>query len=66
VIGRRQVRFDPRNEVDATIYDRAALRAGDTFDGPAIIQEDGSATVVPAGVRVAVHPSGHLILTVGQ
>jgi hypothetical protein len=28
------------------------------------VQEDGSATVVPPGVRVDVQPSGHLILTV--
>ena len=40
------------------------LLAGDAFDGPAIVQEDGSTTVVPAGVRVDVQPSGHLILTV--
>ncbi len=66
ILGRRPVRFDPRNEIDATVYDRAGLRAGDVLDGPAIVQEDGSATVVPPGVRVAVHPSGHLILTVGQ
>jgi N-methylhydantoinase A len=66
VLERRAVRFDPHHEVDATVYDRAALRAGDVFDGPAIVQEDGSATVVPPGVRVAVHPSGHLVLTVGR
>lgn len=64
VIGTRSVRFDPRTEIDARVYDRARLLAGDTFDGPAIVQEDGSATLVPPGVRVEVQPSGHLILTV--
>jgi N-methylhydantoinase A len=64
VLGKRRVRFDPRSEVDATVYDRARLLAGDTFAGPAIVQEDGSATVIPPGVQVAVQPSGHMILTV--
>lgn len=64
ILGKRPVRFDPRNEVDATIYDRAKLLAGDVFAGPCIVQEDGSATVVPPDVRVDVQPSGHMILTV--
>ena len=64
MLGKRPVRFDPRTEVEATIYDRAQLLAGDTFAGPAIIQEDGSATVVPPDVDVVVQPSGHMILTV--
>ncbi len=66
VLGRRVVRFDPRIEVDAVVYDRAGLRAGDAFAGPAILQEDGSATVVPPGVNVAVHVSGHLVLTIDR
>ena len=64
VLGTRRVRFGPRSETEATVYDRARLCSGDTFAGPAIVQEDGSATVVPAGVRVEVQPSGHLILAV--
>ena len=64
VLGQRPVRFDPRTEVQATIYDRAQLLAGDTFAGPAIVQEDGSATLIPPGVYVAVQPSGHMILKV--
>jgi N-methylhydantoinase A len=64
VLGTRRVRFDPRSDVDAVVYDRAQLLAGDVFAGPAIVQEDGSATVVPPGVRVDVQASGHLILTV--
>jgi N-methylhydantoinase A/oxoprolinase/acetone carboxylase beta subunit len=58
------VRFDPRTEIEATVYDRSGLLAGDTFAGPAIVQEDGSATLVPPNVRVDVQPSGHMILTV--
>ena len=64
VLGKRNVRFDPRSEVEATVYDRAKLLAGDAFAGPAIVQEDGSATVVPPDVQILVQPSGHMILTV--
>ena len=63
-LGTRRVRFDPRTETEAVVYDRTRLLAGDAFSGPAIVQEDGSATVVPPGVHVVVQPSGHLILTV--
>jgi N-methylhydantoinase A len=64
ILGKRSVRFDPRHETESVVYDRARLRAGDVFPGPAIVQEDGSATLVPPAVSVTVHPSGHLILTV--
>ena len=64
VLGTRRVRFDPRSEIEAIVYDRSRLLAGDAFAGPAIVQEDGSATIVPPDVRVDVQPSGHLILTV--
>jgi N-methylhydantoinase A len=64
VLGKRRVRFDPRSEIEATVFDRAQLLAGDTFAGPAIVQEDGSATVIPPDVQVAVQSSGHMILTV--
>ena len=64
ILGTHRVRFDPHSEIDAIIYDRHALLAGDTFSGPAIVQEDGSSTVVPAGVHATVQPSGHMVLTV--
>ena len=64
IVGKRRVRFDPRTEVDAVVYNRHKLMAGDAFSGPAIVQEDGSATVVPANVHATIHPSGHMILTV--
>ncbi len=63
VSGSRRVLF-AGEAVEATIFDRHALLAGNAIAGPAIVQEDGSATCVPPGVRAVVHPSGHLILTV--
>jgi N-methylhydantoinase A len=64
ILERRAVRFDRRTESEAVVYDRARLLAGNEIDGPAIIQEAGSATCVPAGVHVVVDVAGHLILTV--
>jgi N-methylhydantoinase A len=58
------VRFDRGSESEAVVYDRSRLLAGNEIDGPAIIQEAGSATCVPGGVHVVVDVAGHLILTV--
>ena len=47
-LGRRNVRFSSDGDLEATIFNRHQLLAGDAFDGPAIVQEDGSATVRPS------------------
>lgn len=47
---------------DATVYDRVGLRAGFSIDGPAIIEEDQSNTVVPPGFVLRVGDQGHLII----
>jgi N-methylhydantoinase A len=62
--GCRAVFFERGSPVDAVLYDRAYLRAGNCFDGPAIVLESGSSTCVPAGVHVEVTAPGHLLLTV--
>jgi N-methylhydantoinase A len=64
VIGRRTVRFAASGDAEAVIFNRHELLAGDVFAGPAVVQEDGSATVVPADVLVCVLSTGHLQLTV--
>ena len=48
-----------------TVYDRAALCPGMTFDGPAIIEESSATTVVDIGGSVAVDTFGSLVITVG-
>ncbi|WP_395728724.1 hydantoinase/oxoprolinase family protein [Nakamurella sp.] len=60
VIGTRRVRFD--DWVDAALFDRATLRAGDVVDGPAIVQEFGSTVPVHPGCRVTVDRYGNLLL----
>jgi len=47
---------------DTPIYDRATLPPGHGFDGPAVIEEFGSTTVVFPDQRVDVDPHGILIV----
>jgi N-methylhydantoinase A len=48
--------------VEARIYDRGRLRAGDDVRGPAVITEMDSTTLVLPGHHAVVHPSGSLLL----
>jgi N-methylhydantoinase A len=48
--------------VDARIYDRATLRAGDVVTGPAIVTEMDSTTLVLPGHAATVHASGSLLI----
>jgi len=48
--------------VDAGLYDRARLRAGDVVPGPAIVTEMDSTTLVLPGHAARVHPSGSLLI----
>ena len=58
----RSCRFDGR-DVETPVYDGALLRAGDAFDGPAIIEETTTTVVVPARYRCAVDPYKNYVLT---
>jgi N-methylhydantoinase A len=49
--------------VDTPVYDRAKLRAGNRFTGPAIVSEYSATTVVPPGWRARVDSYGNLVLT---
>jgi N-methylhydantoinase A len=48
--------------VEAQVYDRGRLRAGDDVRGPAVITEMDSTTLVLPGHHAVVHPSGSLLL----
>jgi N-methylhydantoinase A len=61
--GRRDV-LDPasgRREA-AALYERAALGPGMALDGPALIVEDGTTTVVPHGFIVRINTLGQIVL----
>jgi N-methylhydantoinase A len=66
VIEKRKVHFAEEEEgwVDATVYDRDRLLAGAAFEGPAIVQEIDSTTVVPPGAGAEVDEYRNLIIDV--
>lgn len=49
--------------VSTLVYHRADLRAGHRFDGPAIIAQDDTTTVVPPDFVVDVDTFGNLLIT---
>jgi N-methylhydantoinase A len=50
-------------ERPAVIYDRARLRQGDVIEGPAIITEMDSTTLVEHDCRAAVDAVGNILIT---
>ena len=66
VRGRREVCFDADDgPVDTPVLWRPDLRAGDTFSGPAIVEEFGSTVPVHPGFSVRVDAIGNLVITRG-
>ena len=59
--GQRDVWFTDRF-VPTAIYDRTQLRAGDTLDGPAVVEQLDSTTVVWPGARARVDAWRNLVL----
>jgi N-methylhydantoinase A/oxoprolinase/acetone carboxylase beta subunit len=51
--------------VPTRYYERAALRAGNRLEGPAIVLQYDSTTVVPPGVGAHVDPFGNILIEVG-
>ncbi len=52
--------------VDAAVYSRLALRAGDSFAGPAVIEDEGSTLVMGPGATATVTPSQNIQITFSQ
>ena len=65
LIGQRHCHFAGDN-LDTGIYQREKLPAGARLTGPALIEENGSITIVPPDFNLEHHPSGALILTRDQ
>jgi len=62
---KREVYFDSsETPVNCMVYDRASLKAGDTVEGPALVQEYASTTVMFAGDVCKVADTGELIISV--
>ena len=52
--------------VETSVYDRACLVVGDSFDGPAVVEEEGSTLVIGPGAHVRVAISGNLIVGLSE
>ncbi|HLH24538.1 MAG TPA: hydantoinase/oxoprolinase family protein [Chloroflexota bacterium] len=64
-LGTRPIVFDQQaGAVDCPVYARERLAVGARVEGPAVIQEYGSATLLHAGDVAEVSPQGHLVVTV--
>lgn len=61
----RKVFFE-EGECETAVYRRAALAAGQTFTGPALVEEDVSVTVVRPGYTLLVDMFGNLEITRAQ
>src|SRR5690606_10001165 len=61
-IGHKQVWFRPGAPTLTPLLDRARLRSGDTFAGPAILVQYDATTVIPPGWLAQVVQHGHLLL----
>jgi N-methylhydantoinase A len=59
---RRLVRFADE-PVETPVFDRAALPVGADLRGALLVEQPGSATLVPPGGRLTVDPMGNLVMT---
>lgn len=62
LVGRKPVWFD-RRPVATRLYEREKLQPGHRFQGPAVVFQYDTTTVVPVGWETAVDPLGNLLLT---
>ena len=58
----RQILHDASGPVEASVFERASLGAGDRIEGPAIVTQLDATTVVPHGWQAEVLATGALLL----
>jgi N-methylhydantoinase A len=63
--GAREPGGDRAGWIEAALYDRAGLLAGDVVAGPAVIEEFGSTVPLPDGFTARVDPFANLVLERG-
>ncbi|ELY38986.1 hydantoinase/oxoprolinase family protein [Natronorubrum tibetense] len=64
-LGTREVYFESAGEfVETDLYQRERLGAGETFSGPAIVEQMDSTVVVPPAAEVEVEATGNLIIEI--
>ena len=62
VLSRREVYFQETGMVECPVYDRTKLGMTDRIDGPCIVEQMDSTTVIPPDVWFRVDRHGNLIL----
>lgn len=62
----KPVYFASSGFVPTPVYRRTALRAGDRIQGPALVEEHASTTVLQPGDSLVVDALGALIMTIGS
>lgn len=63
----RPVYFDEAaGFVDTAVYDRDGLAAGASFEGPAIVEQFDTTTVIHPGQRAEVDEFGNLLIVIGE
>lgn len=60
--GRRDAYFTDEGWIETTVHDRAALGPGQVVEGPAVLEESGSTTVLPPDTRAVVSEHGSLVI----
>ena len=63
--GKRKVWFIGGPQV-VPVFDRADLLGEQAINGPALIEEQASVTVLEPGYRLRVHPQGHMLIEKGK
>ncbi len=61
----RSVWFEEEGQMDTPVFRRADLGPGDEIEGPALVEEPASVTLVYPGMRLSLEPSGELVLDTG-
>lgn len=61
----RPVFFEEHGWIDTRVYAREVLNAGSVIEGPAIVEEPSSSTVMYPGQRLVVDEYGNLIIDTG-
>ena len=64
--GRRRAYFEAGGWVEAAVFQREALLAGNRISGPALIEEHATTTVLQPGDTLQVEPYGNLDISVGR
>jgi hypothetical protein len=52
-------------ELPTRYYDRTALLAGNRLEGPAIVHQYDSTTVVPPGLKASIDGYGNIVIETG-